>query len=131
MRGALLAGDLEVALLESLEITHAVIGQEVQAELDTLYLFDDEFDYLERVSLLVYLLDNIGLLHEDRVNELHQFVLKSESFLPQLTVEHARVVNVELLAGLKVLCFFLHCHIRAALSAIGSSLDCTAFKGGS
>ena len=71
MRGALLAGDLEVALLESLEITHAVIGQEVQAELDTLYFFDDEFDYLEWVSLLMYLLDNIGLLHEDRVNELH------------------------------------------------------------
>ena len=58
-------------------------------------------------------------------------MLKSESFLPQLTVEHARVVNVELLAGLKVLCFFLHCHIRVALSVIGSSLDRTAFEGGS
>ena len=71
MRGALLAGDLEVALLKSFEITHAVLGQEVQAELDALYFFDDELDYLERVSLLMYLLDDVGLLHEDRVNKLH------------------------------------------------------------
>ena len=70
MRGALLAGDLEVALLKSFEITHAVFGQEVQAELDTLHFFDDELDYLKRVSLLMYLLDHIGLLHEDRVNKL-------------------------------------------------------------
>ena len=96
--GALLACHLEVALLETLEIGHAVVSQKVETELHRLDFLDDKLDNLQRIALLVNLLNHVGLLHEDAVNELHKLVLKSVPLLAQLAVEHTCVVNVELLA---------------------------------
>ena len=79
--GALLASHLEVTLLETLEIGLAVIGQEVEAKLHRLDFFHDKLDNLQRVALLVDLLDYIRLLHENAVNELHKLVLKGVPFL--------------------------------------------------
>jgi len=43
---SLLPCHLEVALLEALEIRHAVVSQEIQTELDRFYFFDDQLDDL-------------------------------------------------------------------------------------
>ena len=90
----MLPRDLKVALLQSLEVIDAVVGQEVQTELNAFDLFDDKLNDLQWVSLLMNLLNNFWLFNENRVDKLDQFVLEGEPFLAQLTVEHARIVDV-------------------------------------
>ena len=121
--GALLASHLEVTLLETLEIGLAVIGQEVEAKLHRLDFFHDKLDNLQRVALLVDLLDYIRLLHENAVNELHKLVLKGVPFLAQLAVEHTRVVNVELLAREVVLM-----HVGSAVAIFHFGIGCACFE---
>ena len=78
---SLLPCDSKVALLKAFEVVHAIFSEEIETELDTLYLFDDKFDDLQRVALLVDLLNDVRLLDQDRVDELHKLVLKGESLL--------------------------------------------------
>ena len=84
LRGTLLPSDLEVAVLEPLEVEAGEPGEEVEAELHGLDFLDDQLDYLQRVALLVDLLDDEGLLDQDGVDELDQLVLEREAFLPEL-----------------------------------------------
>lgn len=65
LRRPLLSRDLKVALLQPLEVIDAVVGQEVKTELNAFDLFDDKLNDLERVSLLMDLLNDLGLLNED------------------------------------------------------------------
>ena len=65
-RGTLLPSDLEVAVLEPLEVEAGEPGEEVEAELHGLDFLDDQLDYLQRVALLVDLLDDEGLLDSVR-----------------------------------------------------------------
>ena len=65
LRRPLLSRDLKVALLQPLEVIDAVVGQEVKTELNAFDLFDDKLNYLKWISLLVYLLDDIGLLDQN------------------------------------------------------------------
>lgn len=46
LSGPLLACHLEITLLQALKVVHAVVSQEVQAELDTFYFLDHEFNDL-------------------------------------------------------------------------------------
>lgn len=101
LRGTLLPSDLEVAVLEPLEVKAGEPGEEVEAELHGLDFLDDQLDYLQRVALLVDLLDDEGLLDQDGVDELDQLVLEREAFLPELALEDACVVDVEGLLALE------------------------------
>lgn len=112
---SLLPCDLEVALLQPLEVVDAIVGQEVQTELNAFDFFHDEFDDLKRISLLVDLFDDVGFFDEDRVNELDKLMLESEALLAQLAVEHPCVVDVELLARHVIARLFLHCCVRLGL----------------
>lgn len=67
---SLLSGDLKVAVLKALEIVDTVVCQKIQTELHAFDFFDDEFDDLQRVSLLMDLFDYIWLFYKNRVNEL-------------------------------------------------------------
>lgn len=104
----LLSGYLEIALLQSFEIVHAVVSEEVETKLDAFDFFHDELYDLEGVSLLVNLLDNVRLFNQDRMDELDKFVFKRKAFLPELAVEHSSVVDIELLAFDKVKSLLLH-----------------------
>ena len=64
------------------------------------------------------------------MDKLDQFVLECEPFLPQLTVEHARIVDVQLLTAHVVACFFLHCHVSLAAIVCLLLLTCFAQLGG-
>lgn len=66
------------------------------------------------------LLDDIRLFDQDRVDELHQFVLKGEPFLAQLAVEHSGVVDIQFLAALVVKSFFFF-HGSVCLRTRGST----------
>ena len=92
--GALLACHLEMTLLKSLEIRDTVVCEEVQAELYRFNLFDDEFDDLQWVALLVNLLDDFWLLDKYRVDKLHKLMLEGIALLSQLAMEYACVVDV-------------------------------------
>ena len=117
---SLLSCDLKVALLEALEIIDTVVRQEVKTELDAFHFLDDELDDLQRVALLVNLLNDFRLFNQDRVDELYQLVFESEAFLTKFTMEHSSIVNVKLLLTLEIQCFFLHSHIRLGLCLRGA-----------
>ena len=61
----MLTSDPEVALLESLKVVHAVLCKEIETELDRLYFFDDKLDNLQRITLLMNLLNYLGFLNQD------------------------------------------------------------------
>ena len=52
------------------------------------------------------------------MNELYEFVFKSEAFLTELAMEDSSIVNVEFLALLEFECFFFHGHVRLGLCRI-------------
>ena len=104
----LLSSDLKVALLEPFEVIDAVVSQEVKTELNALDLLNDKLNDLQRVSLLMDLLDHIWFLNQYGVDELHELVFEGKSFLTQLAMKHSRVVDVELLAAHVIACLLLH-----------------------
>ena len=72
---------LKVAFLEAFKIVHTVLGQEVETVLNTFNFFDHELDDLQRVALLMDLLDDCWLLDKDGMDELDQLVLEGVPFL--------------------------------------------------
>ena len=66
----LLACHLKVAFLKSLEVVHAVLGQEVKTVLNAFDFFNDKLDDLQRIALLVDLLDDGWLLDKNGMDEL-------------------------------------------------------------
>ena len=94
LRCILLPSHLEVAELQSLKVTPRELRQEVETELDRLHLFHHELDNLERIALLMDLLDHQGLLDQDRMDELYQFMLKRVPFLPKFALKNSRIVDV-------------------------------------
>ena len=56
--GTLLACNLEVAVLKPLEVEAGETRKEVETKLHRFYFFDNQLDYLQRVTLLVNLLDD-------------------------------------------------------------------------
>ena len=60
------------------------------------------------------------------MDKLDQFVLEGEPFLAQLTVEHARIVDVKLLAAHVVASLFLHRYVGLAAIVCLLLLACLA-----
>ena len=105
--GVLLTHNLKARLLQPLEIELDKASQEIEAVLDRLDFTHDQFDHFKWIPLLVQLLDHMRFLHQNRMDERHQFMLKCLSRFQKLTMEEPSIVNIERFLALGLLLTFL------------------------